>query len=135
MIVDALAPGRGGAYFAVVVMKNLVRILTLLALLIAPAGMLGGHAAMATAPSVDASAGSAHCADMAGSHDQSPDEQAPAKSLECMMDCMMLCSAMPSMTAQLAEPLSPSPMAAAASLSLLVQGLTPQAEPRPPQFS
>ena len=118
-----------------VVMKNLVRLLTLLALLIAPMGMLGSHAAMATAPSVQAAASGGHCAETAGSHEQFPDEQAPSKSLECMMDCMMLCSGMPAMTAQLAEPLSPSPMAAAISLSLPVRGLTPQAEPRPPQFS
>lgn len=115
--------------------KHLLRLLTLFALLLAPLGMLGGTPAMAAPQSADVSASGGHCAEMAGAHDQSSDEQAPANSVECMTDCMMLCSGMLPMSAQLAEPLARSPMAAAVSISSLVRGLTPQAEPRPPRPS
>lgn len=117
------------------VIKNLVRILILMAWLVAPMGMLGSHTAMASTGNMQAATSDEHCTDMAGSHDQSSDEQAPAKSIECIMDCMMLCSGILTMTPQLAERMEPSPMALAVSLSSLVRGLTPQAEPRPPQFS
>lgn len=116
-------------------MKNLVRLMTLLALLIAPLGMLSGTSAMAAMPSANTSISEGHCAEMAGSHDQTSDEQAPTKSVECMLDCMMLCSGMLSIIPQLAERLELPPMALTASSSSLVRGLTPQAEPRPPQFS
>jgi hypothetical protein len=116
-------------------LKHLIRLLTLFALLLAPLGMLGGASAIAAPPRADASAGSSHCAEMASSRDQSSDEQTPAKSIECMMSCMMLCSGLPSMTPQLAEPVAPSPMAAPVFVSSRVRGLTPQAEPRPPKLS
>lgn len=116
-------------------LKQLVRLLTLFALLLAPLGMLGGASAMAAAPSADASAGSGHCAEMAATHDQAPDKRTPAKSLECLMDCMVLCSGMPSVSVQLVEQMPPEPMAMLAARSAPVRGLTPQAEPRPPQFS
>ena len=116
-------------------LKHLTRLLTLFALMLAPLGMLGGASVMAAPPSATASAGGGHCAKMAASHDQSSDEQAPVKSIECMMDCMMLCSGMLPITAHLDEPLAPSPMAAAVFVSSRVRGLTPQAEPRPPQLS
>ena len=115
-------------------LKHLLRLLTLFALLVAPLGMLAGNAAVAAPRTADASASSAHCAEMAGSHDESSDEQEPAKSADCMTDCMMVCSGMLSMTAQLAEPLAPSSLAAAALRPPLVRGLAPQAEPRPPRF-
>jgi len=116
-------------------LKHLLRLLTLFALLVAPLAMLDGNAAVAAPQRADAGAISTHCAEMAGSHDQSPAEHEPAKSAECMTDCMMLCSAMVSASSRLAEPLAPSPMAAAALRSPLVRGLAPQAEPRPPRFS
>lgn len=115
--------------------KHLIRLLTLFALLLAPLGMLGGAPAKAAMPSAGESAGSGHCAETAASHEQAPDEQAPAKSLECLMDCMVLCSGMPSVSIQLVEPMLPAPMVMLAARSAPVRGLTPQAEPRPPQFS
>jgi hypothetical protein len=114
-------------------LKQLLRLLTLFALLVAPLGMLGGNAAAAAPPSADAGASSGHCAEMAGSHDPS-DEQEPAQSVECM-DCMIVCSGMLSVAAQLTEPLAAARLTVAALRSPLVRGLTPQAEPRPPRFS
>ena len=116
-------------------LKPLVRLLTLFALLLAPLPMLGGASAMTASPLAGASASSGHCAEAAVPDDQAPDKSAPAKSLDCLMNCMVLCSGMPSVSIQLAEPLPPAPLALTAAPSSLVRGLTPQAEPRPPQFS
>ena len=117
-------------------LKHLLRLLTLFALLVAPLAMLDRNAAVAAPQRADAGVSGGHCAEMAGSHDQAPpDQHEPAKTAECMTDCMMLCSGMLSVTSQLAEPPGPAPMAAAALRSPLVRGLAPQAEPRPPRFS
>jgi hypothetical protein len=55
-------------------LKRLVGLLSVVALLVASFGMLSGHAAMAM-PAPEATSG--HCADMAGSHHEVPDETAP----------------------------------------------------------
>lgn len=116
-------------------LKHLFRLLTLFALLIAPLNMLGDKAeAMAATPKAEAMA-SGHCAGMSELHEKSPDKQFPSRSVECMLDCMMLCSGMPTMSPRLAEPVAPPPMAMPAFVPTLDQGLSPQAEPRPPQFS
>ena len=70
---------------------RLFQILALFALLLAPAGMLGSHAAMAM-PHEAAAGAMDHCAD----------QQAPAeKNRQAMLDCAIACTAMPA-----AEPLS-----------------------------
>lgn len=115
--------------------KHSIRLLTLFALLFAPLGMLGGAPAKAAMPSAGESVGSGHCDEPVASHEQAPDEQAPAKSLDCLMDCMVLCSGMPSVSIQLVEPMLPAPMIMLAARSAPVCGLSPQAEPRPPQYS
>ena len=109
-------------------LKHLVRLLTLLALLLAPLGMLSGHAAMAAPAPAKASA-SGHCADMAGAQHEAPDNPAPAKSI----DCMMVCSCIPPLAARLGEPPMRSEAPRASVLATLGLGLHPEAEPRPPR--
>lgn len=111
-------------------LRALLRLVMVLVMLIAPIGMVGSHAAMAAPQTSEASAGG-HCADMAGAHDQAPAEQAPGKSI----DCMIACACVPSPGVQLAEP--PLAVAApeAAMIVSLAGGLNPAADPPPPRFS
>jgi hypothetical protein len=72
------------AYLKAMAFRFLLRLSALLALLLAPAGMLGSHAAMAMPHQAAASAD--HC----------PDKQSPAdEERQQMADCAMACSAMP----------------------------------------
>ena len=111
-------------------LRALLRLLVLAALLIAPIAMVGSHAAMAAPQTSEASAGG-HCADMAGAHDQVPAEQAPGKSI----DCMIACACVPTPGIRLAEP----PLATAAPepamIVSLADGLNPAADPPPPRLS
>lgn len=115
-------------------LKHSLRLLMLVALLIAPLGMLGGES-IAAVPAAGQSASSGHCEEMAASPESVPDHQAPTKSADCLLDCMVLCSGMPSMPVQLAEPMPHAPLPMAFPPSAPMGGLTPQAEPRPPRSS
>jgi len=78
------------AYFSAMGFTRLFQILALFALLLAPAGMLGSHAAMAM-PHGAAAGTMDHCAD----------QRAPVEEdRQAMLDCAVACSAMPA-----AEPL------------------------------
>ena len=108
-----------------------LRVLTLLALLLAPAGMLGSHAAMAGVPVAAAAASDAHCAEMAGGGHEAPcDPQVPAG-----IDCMIACSCMPPLGAQLGQPPLRSAVPEPAMLTARLLGLSPQAETPPPRLS
>ncbi len=110
------------------------RLLMLIALLITPLGMLGG-ASVAAVPAAAQGASSGHCEDMAGSREQVPNQQAPSRGADCLLDCMVACSGMPAMPAQLAEPMPRVTQPVAVPPSAVMNGLTHQAEPRPPRFS
>ena len=109
-------------------LRALLRLFVLAALLLAPLGMVGSHAAMAAPRASETASG--HCADMAGSHDQAPADQAPGKSI----DCMIACACVPSPGVQLADP--PLPVAAPepAMIVSLAGGLNPAADPPPPRL-
>jgi hypothetical protein len=100
-------------------------IMVLLALLFAPAGMLGSHAAMATSHSGAASS-MGHC---------DTDEQVPDRDQGQMIDCAIACSAMPS-----ADPfVTQKPLSAAhqykAAVSRFFAGTRPEAATPPPRIA
>jgi hypothetical protein len=117
---------------------RLLRFLIALAMLLAPISMMGTHAAMAMpspAPAAMADHGTAeatagHCAEMPAPGEQAPD-QAPAKSI----DCMIACSCVPPAIGDIAEPAALPALAQRPALALPLHGLNPKAEPRPPRFS
>jgi hypothetical protein len=100
--------------------------MALFALLFAPAGMLGSHAAMAMPHDAPASM-AGHC----DTREQAPDERSGSS----MIDCAIACSAMPS-----ADPFVPQePLPAAAefkpSLTRFVAGTWPEAATPPPRIA
>lgn len=114
-------------------LTRLVRILTILAMLVAPLGMMGGHAAMAmpvpAQPAMDhmaAMSTAGHCADM---DKQSEDQRGSG------IDCMIACSALPSAESEIAA----HPLAATVVQPIpLVEGLSglhPESDPPPPRFA
>ena len=123
------------AYLPLMVARSLVRILTLLALLVAPLGMVGEHAAMAM-PSASAvsnhgqtSEPSAHCAEM-GSQTQDGDETSPSG--DCL-DCAVTCSALPAIGNLVSEPALGPAMARSLALVARVRGLHPESDDPPPR--
>jgi len=114
-----------------VIIKQLVRFLTLLALLLAPFGMLGGPAAAAQTGSGEVQAGSGHCAEMAADHAPAQTPEAPARDIECMMACACMPPLAPGLSAPPLRGEAPQPTLP----SLILSGLSPQAEPPPPRLS
>lgn len=110
--------------------RFILRLLTVFALLLAPAGMMGSHAAMAAPPTLGSTASASHCAEMGGSQQRAP-EHAPAKNI----DCMIACSCMPPLGAELRTPPLLSAAPGPAATPARMHGLTPQAEPPPPRLS
>jgi len=111
----------------------LIRLLTLLALLLAPAGMITSHAVMA-APLHDASGArsSMHCAEMPQHERQAPGHSVPATNI----DCAIACACLPSRNAFVAGErqyfvaLAPVPNA-----QPLGHSFNPAADPPPPRLS
>jgi hypothetical protein len=105
--------------------SRLFSILAFVALLLAPAGMLGSHAAMAMPHDAAAS-----MKDPCDTQDRAPDEQ-PGPS---MIDCAIACSAMPSANPFVAQ----KPVLAAAgfkaSITRFVAGTWPEAATPPPRM-
>jgi len=124
-----VATTAGGAYFRAMFAARLVRILALLALVLAPLGMMGAHPAMATPnPAVAAlhGQGSEHCAGM--------DQPEKPKPVSCI-DCIMVCSGLPVAESDVAaHPLATAPMPRL-PLEQRVHGLHPESEPPPPRFA
>lgn len=117
---------------------KILRLLTLFALLIAPLGMLGRHAAMAaphsaampTSPEADAAA-MGHCADMPAPAAKAPAHKAPASNI----DCMLACSCMPASVPEIGAGPRPSAAPIYAFVPDGEKGLAPEAEPPPPRLS
>ncbi len=105
---------------------RLLSILTVLALLLAPAGMLSSHAAMAM-PDQAAASAIDHCA--------SPGETSGSEDKRAMIDCAIACAAMPAAEPLVADQsiLAASPPALASNL--FVEGMRPEAATPPPRFS
>lgn len=106
-------------------MRRLFQLLALLALLLAPAGMLGDHAAMAM-PHGTATATMGHCAD----------RQAPAdEDRQAMIDCAIACAAMPAagpFSAMAPALVSPAPLI---GLAARFDGTPPELATPPPRLS
>lgn len=107
---------------------GLLRLLLLIALMLAPVGMVARHAAMA-APPAKAVDLSAHCADVAGGHDEMGGDEVPGMSVDCMLACACI---PPTGSPGLATKfLSQTPLAL--PTASLVSGHGPQADPPPPR--
>ena len=106
-------------------LKQFLRLIALLGLLLAPMGMLGSHAAMAMPQPVSATAMS-HCADQ--QKDAPKGHPQPS-----MIDCALACSTMPA--AQLFIPAAPMPAAALFEgfVPAEVEGTMPEAATPPPR--
>ena len=124
-------------YLSLMTATRLVRVLTILAMLLAPLGMVGEHAAMAMPAAAAAGAHHAsnmdqagHCSEGSG---QSEDEKAPAS--DCLIDCAIACSAIPAIGTQMAG--HPPALAIIQPLSLVnrITGLHPESDPPPPRFA
>jgi hypothetical protein len=112
------------AYFMPMRFSRLLSILALLAVLFAPAGMLGSHAAMAM-PQQHASAQN-HCPEQ-----QQPDE----RQQRAMIDCAIACTALPGRQPAVGRNgIAPAAMPEMAP-DLFVEGTRPEADTPPPRFS
>jgi hypothetical protein len=109
------------AYFTPMRFSRLLSILALLAVLFAPAGMLGSHAAMAMPAQP-----SGHCAEQ---QQQSGEDQ------QAMIDCAIACTALPSHQPVPGENRLGPPAAPEAAVTLFVDGTRPEAATPPPRFS
>ena len=125
-------------YLRAMVMRRLVRILTMLALLLAPLSMIGGHAAMAMPAEASASSShlegagepSEHCAEMSG---QTEDEGRSSPVGDCLVDCAVACSALPSLGSAMADQAMAPAMAQQLPLESRVRGLHPESDDPPPR--
>jgi hypothetical protein len=99
-------------------------LLALLAVLIAPAGMLGSHAAMAMPAQPSASG---HCSEQK-QHDDDQQRQA-------MIDCAIACTALPSHQPTPAEIGIEPAVGHIASLTMFLDGTAPDAATPPPRHS
>ena len=115
-------------------LARLWRVLTILAVLLAPLGMMGGHAAMAmpapAATSVmdhgQAGSPAGHCADM----DQDQTGQTSPS-----IDCMIACSAVPAAEFVVASQPAAHGVMQIGALAGLLPGLHPESDPPPPRLS
>lgn len=106
-------------------LTRLFQILALFAVLLAPAGMLGSHAAMAMPHGAAASA-TDHCAD----------QQAPAKEdRQAMLDCAIACAAMPAADPLLASEQMVSSPALLMRRTPVFNGSAPELATPPPRLS
>lgn len=118
---------------------SLLRFLLLLAVLLAPISMMSSHAVMAmpaagAAPMAghDVAPADGHCADMAPATQGEPaDDATPAAENHCTIAC----SCIPPAAGQVAAQAPIVVEAARSAPPLLMTGLTPQAEPRPPKIA
>jgi hypothetical protein len=106
---------------------RILRLLTMLAILLMPLGMIGPQPAAAMAGHASATMSADHCAGMAHKSKTAP--AAPC------CDCMVGCSAIPSQ-APCVRHEAPAPMAAEpAALTAKIHGLHPEAATPPPRSS
>ena len=127
------------AYLAPVSLRRILSLLLLVGLVLAPLGMFGGSPAMAmsghamSAQSHDAqSVGAAPCH---SKKRQQGDGKAPDSKQVPGNCCVMMCSAIPAMSGQLAEHLAPQQILQPLPPASRPHGLKPEADPPPPRFS
>lgn len=139
-----IATSSSRSYLRTMTAARLVRLLTIFAMLLAPLGMIGGHAAMATPiasgsmaehhvqPADHHAAGSNEaepCDDMGG---QSEDERSSGD--DCLVDCAITCSAIPAAGAMMAQPAT-FLVAQPHSLVAVITGRHPESDPPPPRVA
>lgn len=125
------------AYRCGMTAMRLVRLFTILALLFAPLSMVSEHAAMAMPMQANAAAHHAesarpadHCADMSG---QSEDETVPGR--DCMIDCTIACSGIPSVGSVIADQAMPAALDQPLPLVSRIRGLHPESADPPPRIA
>ena len=127
------------AYVPAMVVRHLVRVLTMLALLFAPLSMMSGHAAMAMPVAADAAShhkeagsSSADCGEMGS---ESQDDDVGSTLGDCLTDCAVACSAIPALGSAMAD--QPLPPAMDQPLPLLgrVRSLHPESTDPPPRIA
>lgn len=119
------------AYCAGMVLARLTRVLTLLAVLLAPLTMMASHASAAAVPMAHTMSDSG---DMPGHCPASGDEQGkqmPAPNI----DCTIMCSAMPTGDNAFASQIDLPDLDLVQPIELGRHGLNPSADPPPPRFS
>ena len=126
------------AYLPLMVARRLVRILTMLALLLAPLSMMGGHAAMAMPAGTSAAPhhmqtadASGHCAGMAGK----PVKDQRSQDGSCVSDCTVACSAIPVFGSLMPDQVMAPAMRRVPALLHRSSGLRPESDDPPPRFS
>ena len=112
---------------------RLMRLLAIFAMLFAPFGMIGGHAAMAMPAATSAMPDHAsmmdpasHCADR-----EEPSKDRPGSSI----DCMIACSALPSAESGVGDQTLPVALVLVFPRATGVAGLHPESDPPPPRLS
>jgi hypothetical protein len=122
------------------VITRLTRFLVLLAVLFAPLSMASAHATMAmpaASPTAVADhameeASASHCAQMGPTGEEEPAQGSPNDDIDCRVACS--CTA-PAASQALAEQAAFAPLVQQPEPYVPMSGLSPQAEPRPPQLS
>lgn len=131
----SVATLRRPAYFGPMQMTRFMRILTILAVLLAPLGIIAPtsaqaavtHAASATTHPAEAMPGMENCVGMPKGDDTSKGQPAQQH------DCMMACAAIPSFGSELpARPMAPSAIEPI-RLTSTGHGLAPEAATPPPR--
>lgn len=106
--------------------RRFLRLFVLLALMVAPLGMVSNHAAIAT--EVTAASSGGHCAEIEGSS-EAPGQGKASKSIDCMIACACVAPAQDQLAAPLISTMQLSSPVISAAL-----GLNPAADPRPPRI-
>lgn len=114
-------------------LTRLWRILTIFALLVAPLGMLSGHAAMAM-PGPAATAMEHEAMTSSGGHCADQDRQS-GQQRGSSIDCMIACSALPSAAFQVADQTATHTPAPTPALASSLRGRHPESDPPPPRLS
>lgn len=124
-------------YLPLMVAKRLVRILTMLAVLFAPLGMLGGSATMAQPVTVasgshheQAANMAAHCAEMGG---ETQDDDGSFPHGDCLSDCAVSCAAISALGSVLTDHAILPAMPQARAFADPLHGLIPGSADPPPR--
>lgn len=125
------------AYLLPMLGRRLLRILTILAMLLAPMSMMGSPAAMAQ-PAASASAShheqsaaeGGHCAGMRG---ESQENDGSGSQQDCLSDCAVTCAAIPVVGEPLGEPVLLLSLSHSAPLVNWMDGLNPESADPPPR--
>lgn len=133
----SIANGYTHAYLMPMLAKRLVRILAMLALVLAPLGMAGGSAAMAQPAAIpsashheQAASMPDHCAELGGETD---DHDGSSPQGDCLSDCAVSCAAIAAPGNGMADPAMVPAMARPRAFADPLHGLSPESADPPPR--